>query len=36
MHWEESGEISNQFSTRVTTSITHHDPNNLLLQPVNL
>jgi len=39
MYWEGSGEIyklKNKFSTRVTTSATRHDSNNLLLQPANL
>jgi hypothetical protein len=39
MYWEESGKISElkkQFSAGFTTSTTHHDTNNLLLQPENL
>ena len=39
MYWDGSGNIfklKKQFSTRVITSTTHHDSNNLLLQPENM
>ena len=39
MYWEGSGKIyklKKQLSTRFTTSATHHDSNNLLLQTENL